>query len=218
MLNKAYWDLETQAAPLAQLNAIMPQFEAAKNIKDDAKVAASIEEKKQAWIDDAALKATTGRVLAYTIAWNDQEPVVMHIDDETTEYDIIKAACADFGKIISESGTAYGFNSHGFDVPFLCQRACVVGIPIIRSYLTSRFRGRVYPHDSQIDIMREWLCGNPDYKGQGLDAVAKALGLAGKTGSGKDFAKLLETDREAALNYAKQDVELVRSIAKKMNI
>lgn len=212
-LPKLYWDIETAPLPLAELEAMMPEFEAAKNLKDPAKIAADIEDKKQSFIADAALRATTGRIIAFAYCYDDKEPAVV-----TGNEDLIIADMMDvFGNIVSQNGSAYSFNGHGFDIPFICQRSAINNRPALRNLLAKRIKGRTYPHETQIDVMKEWTCGQ-DFRGHGLDAVAKALGLPGKTGSGKDFAKLLETDKDAAIKYAAQDVNLVRQIANKMGI
>jgi len=215
MLPRLFYDLESAPAPIEHLEKLMPTFAAAKNLKDEAKIAADLEEKRKSWLDDAALRATTGQIIAYTAAWNDDEPVVYHSLGESQLLAIIKD---DMSRVVSESGWAYSYNGYGFDIPFICQRAVVHGLPVLRNYLTSRWKGRISPHESQIDVMREWLAGAYESKGHGLDAVAKALGLPGKTGNGKDFAKLLQTDPVEAVAYCKQDVELLRKIAKMMGL
>lgn len=212
-LPRLYFDIETSAQPIEQLEKSMPEFKPDSRLKDPAKIAESIAEKRQAYIDNAALSATTGQIIAFSYAIGDDEPVVT-IGREVV---LLNGASYLFEKIVSQNGCAYSFNGHGFDLPFLAQRGIANGKPALRRLLFTRFKGRTYPHETQIDVMREWCCGQ-DFRGNGLDAVAKALGLPGKTGSGKDFAKLLETDREAAIAYAKNDVALLRQIANKMNL
>ena len=65
---KIYWDLETEGLPLEKIASIMPEFEAAGNIKDTDKIKASIDAKKAEWLDKTALKAITGKIIAVTVA------------------------------------------------------------------------------------------------------------------------------------------------------
>jgi len=62
MKQRLYWDLETQPLTLDALEKVMPTFEAPGNIKDPAKIALAIGEKKSDWIDKAALKAISGKI------------------------------------------------------------------------------------------------------------------------------------------------------------
>ena len=52
---KIIFDIETGPAPLEQLTAIMPEFEASGTLKDPVKIEADIAKKRAAWLDKAAL-------------------------------------------------------------------------------------------------------------------------------------------------------------------
>ena len=46
-----------------------------------------------------------------------------------------------------------------------------------------------------------------------MDSIAKHLGLGGKNGDGKAFADLWRTDRDKAVAYLRNDVELTARIS-----
>ena len=66
--------------------------------------------------------------------------------------------------------------------------------------------------------MREiWQFGDRQAAGS-LDTISKHLGVGAKTGNGKDFAKLWIEDREKAIAYLRNDLELCREISKKLGV
>lgn len=210
---KIYWDLETEALPLEQIQKLMPEFEAAGNIKDADKIAASIAAKKADWIDKCALKAITGKIVAFTICENDSEPV-MHTGNER---ELIQRAMDSLKRIISLNGQAYAWNGSGFDLPFLCQRGAVLGIQAFKE-LTQQRGARFNFNDCLIDPKMVWSNYSPDHTGTSLKSVAIALDLGEKTGNGKNFAALLKTNPDEAKRYALADVTLLRSIVNRMGI
>ena len=73
---------------------------------------------------------------------------------------------------------------------------------------------RYWP-DFWIDLMEVWKAG--DYRATiSLDRMCKACGLEGKTGSGKFFSVLFEEDREAALDYLHNDLEITAKLAQRV--
>jgi len=213
MKQRYYYDFETQGLPEADLLRVIPEFEAPGNIKDPTKIAAAIAEKKADWIDKAALKAISGKIVATTAAWDDEEPIMQTGEEK----DLIVAMLASLKDCISLGVPAYGWNSSGFDLPFLCQRAAVHGIPAFK-HLMVNVRGRFYWHESLVDAKLIWSNYSPDHTGTSLKTVSAALGTGIKDGSGKDFAELLLTDRAKAESYAKNDVALLREAVKRMGI
>lgn len=212
--HRFYFDIETAPLPMQQLDRVMPEFEAPLNIKDESKIKAAIETKKAEWIDKAALKAITGHIIAVTFARNDGLPAMA---TRHMEADLIGALLEQLKQVIGSGGRAYAWNGNGFDLPFLCQRAAVCGIQAF-SDLTVCVKGRFYWNESLIDPRLVWSMYSTDYSGASLDAVAKALGVGEKNGNGKDFVALLKSDPVQAELYAKNDIELLRGIVKRMGI
>lgn len=210
---KLYYDIETEGLPVEQITPLMPEFEAGGNVKDPAKIAAQIEEKKKDWLDKAALKAITGKIVAVTIAKGNVEPE-FHCDSERF---LIEFLLNELKAAISLNDNTYAWNAHGFDLPFLCQRAAVYDIQAFSDLTTNR-GGRFYWREQLIDPKLVWANYSPDHTGTSLKSVSYALGVGVKDGNGKDFAQLLKTSPEEAKKYAVNDIVLLRGIVQRMGI
>lgn len=210
---KLYFDIETEGLPFEQIEKIMPEFSAGGNIKDPIKIAASIAEKKAEWLDKTALKAITGKIVAVTIAVGTMPPEMV-IGDEN---ELIGRIVGELKSCIGMNGEAYAWNGSGFDLPFICQRAAIFGIPAFKD-LTNNVRGRFYWHESLIDPKMVWSNYSPDHSGTSLKTVASVLEVGEKLGRGKDFASLLMSNPSEAEKYALNDVNLLRSIVQRMGI
>lgn len=212
-MKKLYFDVESEGLPADQLTKLMPEFEAPGNIKDPAKIAAAIEEKKKTWLDNTALKAITGKIVAVTVAFDDEEPTMI----TGIENKMIEVVITNLKDVIGQNATAYAWNGHGFDLPFICQRAAVYGIPAFKDLTVNRY-GRFYWNENLVDPKLVWSNYSPDHTGTSLKSVALALGVGEKTGSGEDFAELLRTNPDEAREYAVMDIELLRGIVTRMGI
>ncbi len=105
-----------------------------------------------------------------------------------------------------------GHNSNKFDAPWLLRRAWALGVSV-PGYLIPRRR---YWPDIFVDTMDIWGCGV--YNDLiSLDRFAKHLNVGAKNGSGERFSKLLEEDREAAIEYAMNDVRITKGIYEKIS-
>lgn len=215
-MTKLYFDLETAPLPPEQVQKLMPEFLPAANLKDPAKIEASIAEKKASWLNDCALRAITGQIIAVAVASNENEPFVYHT---VPERELIVSALHTLGSQLHQSspGPIYTWNGSGFDLPFLCARAAVYKFPAFNE-LTSRFRGRFTWNESFIDAKQVWSMYSPDHRDTSLAKVALALGVGEKIGNGKDFADLLKSDQQKAIEYCKNDVAMLRGIVKAMGI
>lgn len=205
---KTHWtvDIETKALPESIQLEIEPEFEAGKNLKDQDKIAAAITEKRRAWLEQAPLEAVRGEVLAIGMIIDD-EPEIIH---GMLEADILSlfrlraAECSD--RII------VGHNLLGFDLPFLCRRMWRHSIDPPKQWLDcSPYRAKF-----AFDTMLAWSCGNREQR-ISLDLLAWHFGLGRKNGTGAAFAKLYETDRESALAYLRNDLELTEKVYLRMN-
>ncbi len=207
-----FWDLESSALPEDKL--LIPEFEPAKNLRDPEKIKADIADKRAAWLESCALRATTGRIIAFSSAWDDDEPTFSCSPDERTMLDIL---VHDLTQVISLGAKAYAWNSGGFDAVFLAQRCAVHGIHAFKSFMVN-YRGRWSWNEAFIDPMQVWCGPYQRSDGASLKNVAYALGVGLKTGNGKDFAKLLQDDPVAAKAYAISDCNLLRGVVRKMGI
>lgn len=200
------FDIETGAASPEVLQRVRPEFKAARNLKDPAKIAADIADKEADWLERAALDASTGVVLAIGIGSGLASVRIFEGEE--------KAIISDFWcwlhDRIAAGEEVAGFNIYGFDLPMLVRRSWILGIPAPRIIRKGR-----YWHENLVDVMEVWTCGNRDQK-ISLDNLSKALGIGEKTGSGKDFAALLKENRLEAIAYLKQDIALTRKCCERL--
>lgn len=206
MSHSVIFDIET--APLSQefLDMIAPEFSAPGNYKDPEKIAASIAEQKLRWTERAALSPMTGKVLCIGIRDIDGSFRALEGNESVL--------LSEWTRIVDEykNETFIGWNIWGFDLNFLQKRAAHLGVkPCIR------WGFDFHRQDKFIDLMNLWSRFDSNVSSS-LDSVAKFLGLGAKTGSGKDFSELWEKDREAAMAYLRNDIELTASIAQRMGV
>ena len=74
-----FFDIETSPLTAAEMDSRMPEFTARGNLKDEAKIKADIEEKRNKFFDNAALDPFTGRVCAIGMLHHEGEkPELIH--------------------------------------------------------------------------------------------------------------------------------------------
>ena len=131
-------------------------------------------------------------------------------------YDLDEAAMLRqfWGAFLSLHGAGaklLGFNTQGFDLPFLIRRSWHHGVDVPRVVLSN---GKYWP-DTVVDLMIAWRCGG--YKDFiSLDNLAKFLGVGAKNGDGELFYLKWNQDRDAAIAYLANDVRLCADCAAKM--
>lgn len=208
-MNATIFDIETGPLPIETLIEHMPKFEAPANLKDPDKIKAAIEAKKQEWLDGAALSATTGRVLAFGYMTTDF--FIICPEDEVV---LLKMVWEFVDNYISAGRKLAGFNIFQFDLPFLTRRSWALGVPIPR--IIGGWTGRYWNWSEDIiDLRPIWQLGDRQAHGS-LDDISKFFGLAGKSGSGKDFAELWAKDRDKAIEYLKNDLLLTQELYRRM--
>lgn len=172
--------------------------------------------KQKAWdkfVEDAAKDPLTGQVVAvgYGILRNGKLFICLDIADEKSlllnfwnfEVNIKRMV----GKILT-------FNGDNFDIPFLTKRSWAHNIDCpyrITSY------NRLEDHYK--DLMKHWGMGNSK-KFISLGQLAKFLGVKGKFEEmdGADFHRVLQEDREKALEYLKCDITALKNVACRMGV
>lgn len=206
-MNYFIFDIETSAKPQDQLK--LPEFEASKVLKDPEKIKADIEKKKAEWIDECALYADRGYILAIGLMKNDGTIVTLH---GIAESELIQGF---WGAYKADDGMILGHCIKSFDLPFIIRRSWMNGIAVPPSI----FRGR-YFNERIFDTMEQWACGNYQER-ISLDNLAKAFGLPGKNGNGKDFASQYLAGGESkqkAIEYLLNDLRMTQTVAEAMGI
>ena len=213
------FDIETGSLPVERIQAVAPEFdpESVKvgNLgleKSMEKINAAREIHLSRIIDKAALHAEYGQVLAIgTLAFSDkgEEFDILHGSDEAL---LIERFWELASKADASGSSLVGHNIFGFDLPFLVRRSYLHSIAPPCQLLPSRGR---YWNRPWFDTMSAWSLG--EYQARiSLDRFAKHLGLEGKSGSGKYFAKLYEENQKEALDYLRTDLKVSKRIAERI--
>jgi len=202
------FDIETIPQDETKLLALAPEFVAPANLKDPAKIEAAIARKRADYLADAALN------------WKTAEIVLIGAGDDTgiqsftagTEKELVGNFLTVLGDALADGVAVGGHNVKGFDLPMLVNRARVHGLKIPMTLL--RFwKGRPTWHESVFDTL-ELLSFGRSFEGNGVEEVARVLGLPPKLGNGRDFPLMWRADREGALAYNRRDVEIEIEIAR----
>lgn len=207
------FDIETGSLPEAELASMVPAFDPAEvktgNLKDPDKVAAKIAEAeanhRREFFERAALDPLTGRVVAVGLLYRDtgEFHVIGHEDEAATLREFWEACRGEMGRI----NEMIGFNSRAFDLPFLIRRSFKHRVPVPFGIRRGRYWG-----DEMVDLRELWQLGDRQARGS-LDTIARHLGVGQKNGDGAAFAALWQSDREKALAYLKNDLELTARVA-----
>jgi uncharacterized protein YprB with RNaseH-like and TPR domain len=204
-MNTIIFDIETGPLPVEQIE--IPPFEPPANIKDPEKIAAREAAYKKEYVEQAALGALTGTIVAIGLAAPGKAGEMIAKD---TEADTIRGFLAVLEEL--DWPRLAGFNIATFDLPFLFRRcwALEIGPPIFKYR-----RDRYWNDDRVLDLREVWQLGDRMAKGS-LDSISKCLGTGRKNGEGKDFAALLKSDRKQAEGYLLNDLELTWKVYQRM--
>lgn len=222
----ARWDIETGA----EAEAIVRKFykapdefsvetckrEFATARKPGAEGEAFIEKKRaehaadtirhwQEFLERAALKPTTGRIFAIGLRENGKTRILTAIND-VEEKAIIEEFLRYAAEIVGSGGELEGFNTDGFDLPFVLRRALKyrINVSILR-------RGR-YWHESFRDLLGVWQAGNRQ-EFISLDLLAEFLGTEHrKNGDGAHFAELFKSNPAQAIAYLENDLLMTEEV------
>ena len=202
------FDIETGPLPNEQLQPFDPNDVKTGNLKDPEKIAAKRKQAEQEWRSKLALSALTGRVLAIGLKFGKDEPAIVTIGEDYPEAELLSWFWRSYTKF--RSWKWVGFNSGHFDLPFLLRRSLLLGVAPTQGAIDHRGSW----HHSFVDLLDLWRCGDRTLYVK-LDDLARAFGIDGKLEgvSGADFAGLLDTDREKAIAYLEQDLNVTRSLA-----
>jgi uncharacterized protein YprB with RNaseH-like and TPR domain len=212
------FDVETGPLAESELSTLLPPFDPAEvrtgNTKDPEKIAAKIAESetnhRRDFFDRAALDPLTGRVVAIGVLYPDsgEYDIIGHDDEARTLGAFWEVCRGENGRV----NQMIGFNTHGFDLPFLIRRSWKHGVEVPYGIRRGRFWG-----DEMVDLRELWQLGDRQARGS-LDSIAKHLGVGAKNGDGKAFAELWRSDRKQAEAYLHNDLKLTAKIAHALGI
>lgn len=179
----------------------------------------------QQWMDENFAKETDeahrktsfdgalGHVCAIGYAIDDATPNVFYAKPEKEE-EILRDffhCITIFCQSIRTKPTFVGHNLVNFDLNFLRKRAIVLDVKP-SSYIP--FKAKPWD-DSIFDTMTQWDAKN----NISLDNLCKALGIEGKDGidGSMVYDMVLQGRLEEVAEYCKHDVEITRSVYRRMN-
>ena len=212
------FDVETGPLAEGELSALLPPFDPAEvktgNLKDPAKIAEKIAEAeanhRRDFIERAALDPLTGRVIAIGMLdlETDNFSIISNVDEAQLLREFWQTTRGEMGRI----NPLIGFNICNFDLPFLFRRSWKHRIAVPFGIRRGRYWG-----DQVVDLRDAWQLGDRQARGS-LDSIAKHLGFGGKNGDGKEFAELWRRDRDRAVAYLRNDVDLTARIAEALGV
>lgn len=214
-----YWDLETLAQPAEKILAALPPWDEEeaktripKNYKNPEAISGWLEQDRYNRDKEVLEKAALNPEHA-TIAVSgflDEDGVYQLGVNEFDETRIVKSTIT----LLDDTHTVLVWNL-AFDIRMIVQRAWLLGVPVPRSIYNPLAR---YPIPERFVCLMEKWGVNRGASYSKLQNVAKALGLEGKTGDGKDFGKLWAEDPVKALEYNAQDLRTLQAVAGRMGI
>ena len=199
-----FFDIETMPLAKEELAADMPYFEAPKTYKDEAKIEAYIEKKRDEYITKAALSPITGRVLAIGVKTEGDRGVFDYNDEKHT--------LKEFWKYFRHnSATCWvGHNSNTFDWPYLIKRSWKFNLTIPTGIKDGRW------YRSNIQDTMELFTGGAYGERISLDRLGKFFGVGAKNGEGKHFAEMYFADKAKAIDYLYNDLDLTEAVWERM--
>ena len=224
MQNIITFDIETvptaNEKTIAKIRAEIEQekrtITAPANYKDPDKIAVYIAEKAKELDGDfdrrlrqTALNGARGHIYCISAALNDAPPICFYDENEVNVLRMFFEFCANNGQ---RSNDIYcGHNVVAFDLPFIYQRAVILGVkpPDCVPFHAKPWDARIF------DTLVKW-CG---VRGEGsMDSVCDALGIDGKGDiTGKTFYDAVLAGRhDECLQYCNEDVVRTREMYKRM--
>lgn len=220
------FDIETE--PLAEdvLRQMMPEFDeagvAVGNLKDPQKIAEKIAAAKAnheaRFIERAALDPITSRVLI--VSYHSDAGTAIQARDDGPNGPSEEKLLTDFwttaSKARAKQRSLVGVFIHGFDLPFLMRRSWLLGIDVPTWVRSGRYWDKTF-----VDLCDVWQCGQKFGEvSASFETLARAFGTPGKPDdcTGKLFYQTWRENREAAINYAKSDVQQPAQWARQMGI
>lgn len=193
-------DIETIARPGAEV--LLPEPQAPANYKDEAKIAAYIEEARAKQVERMALDVDCCEITTIAFAFGDSDPIALdaseeHWGDERT----MLAKFWDY-MALRLSWPLVGYNVGEFDLPILMRRSFLLGVkPSIE------WEYRKYQKDNVLDLMQVLYNWSPPYRS--LKHVCRLCGIPAPEGDGADVATMSPEERIA---HCKSDVEATRAL------
>jgi len=207
----SYLVFDVESVAIASAAEFIEPATAPSNYKDEAKIAAYIEEANREAVAKAALDVDLARIVAIGWSAGPETPVVMTAADEHEEYDALETFWA---FCITPRPTLIGFNCIGFDLPLLLRRSLYLGVKAPALQIGK------YRHDGIIDLMLSLsFDGAQRYRSLGFYKRRFALDVPDDPHTGADIAGLVAAgDWDAVASHSRADVKTTVALARRMGV
>jgi DNA polymerase elongation subunit (family B) len=210
-----YLILDVETAPLPNVADYLDPVEAARNLKDPAKIQADIEKRTQDQIENCGLDWNLNRIVCLG-AWQVEEetPELWTCEDEKAERIALKNV-ADL--LATPRPDILGFCVRKFDVPVILQRARYLGVKMPRISL-KRYDN---PHVCDLyDILTFDEQPATSVMRRSLESFCRRFGIeVADEHSGKDVAALVAAgDYQAVSHHCRADLHRTRLLAERLGV
>jgi hypothetical protein len=207
--------IETEPLPVSELLANAPEFKAASNIKDPAKIIEDIEKKKQKYVAEAQFNEATAKICA--VAFTDYESGVQQVasiyggdfPDIKTEEDLLKFVKEKI-KFAVETVT---FRGARFVYPFLARRAAVYGLNLFNRLYCDYHPGRLL-EEYHRDLAKIWACGGLSHP-ETLKEVASVLKIHTAL-SNVPYYQMVKNNVEEANTFLLNTLDVIEEIHERL--
>lgn len=184
------------------------------NYKDEAKIAAFIEQANREALNKAGLDIDLARIVALGfMGGSGIEPIVNLSRDEQDERDILTEFWSLVAPKAAPRPTLIGFNCIGYDLPLLLRRSLYLGVTAPRLQMGK------YRHDGIEDVMLS-LSFDGAMKYRGLAFFCKRFGIdVPDETTGKDIAALVAAaDWQGVTGHCRADVLRTALLARRVGL
>jgi len=201
MTKKLFLDIETLPADESKHTVL-------KTIYEDKKAKGKkVDESFESFVIQSSLDGSFGRIFCIGVAVDNESVSCL----TGSEAEIIK----NFWEMAKDVNIFIGHNIFDFDLRFIYQRSIILGVEPTQNLSFQRYR-----NNPIFDTMYEWSKWNLSDK-ISLDKLARALGLKSSKEDGMKGSLVYDYFKtgkyQEIYNYCKADVEVTRTIYKKMN-
>jgi DNA polymerase elongation subunit (family B) len=216
---RCFLDIETIPAPKNDRLFLKPDYSSVKlgNLKDPLKIEAKIKEELESWEkgEGCALDSLQANIPLIGIAFDEEnsfQSLYFPTEKITDEAELL---CALWGLIMEKDTHQIIGHNIRFDANMIIHRSIIHDIAFPIKYMNDLFN---YRPKIWIDTMDIWSLGDRRASGRKLDHICKALGISVKESPvcGADFFVWWETNKEACIEYNKQDVLAVKELCERL--
>lgn len=172
------------------------------------------EKARERVLEKACLKGHLSRIYAWGAMDAEFVREIRQVPDPSRDQEkvLVKELVELIAEHLTSSGRkVVGWNTEGFDIPVILQRAMILGV-----FIPFDVRMPLYYNDWSVDLMRQWTWSNSS--GIKLNDVAKALGVDGKVPlDGKLPWEMCVESPKRSREYLEQDIEMTWEIGCIMN-